>query len=146
MNLLAASEFVHIVVAALWTGSVVFVTWGILPAARSGNFGAAAVEMIMGRLRILSRASAVVLLVSGALLAGRYGSALMHTQDGHLILGMVVLWFLLIGFVELATKTVMDGLRDSAGTTAISSATNRFRAAGIVAILLLADAGLLSAL
>ena len=70
----------------------------------------------------------------------------MQTQDGHFVLGMVVLWLFLIGFVELATKTVMDGLRDSEVPTAISSATTRFRAAGIVAILLLVDAGLLSAL
>lgn len=146
MNLIAASEFVHIVFAALWTGGVVFVTWGVLPAARSGSLTARGVDTIMGRLRILSRASAILLVVSGGLLAGRFGSAILQTQDGHFVLGMVILWLLLIGFVELATKTVVNSLDETDVKEAAGAATGRFRAAGLVAILLLVDAGLLSAL
>lgn len=145
MNLHAAMAFFHIIFAAVWTGSVVFVTWGVLPVARTGSVGAGPLEAIVTRLRTLSRVSAVVLLVSGGLLAGSYGAAMMQTTAGYLVLGMIVLWLLLIGFIEMAAKTVLDVLRQSNSDQAIAKSAGRFRAAGIVAVLLLVDAGLLAA-
>ena len=144
MNVLAAMEFVHLVFAALWTGGVVFVTWGVLPAARSGSITGEGLETVIERLRILSRASALVLFVSGGLLSGTYGSAIMQTMDGYLVLGMIVLWLLLIGFVEMAAKTLLEALETDAVRDAVRNATGRFRAAGLVALLVLVDAGLLS--
>lgn len=146
MDLHAAMAFLHLVFAAVWTGSVVFVTWGVLPGIRTGSIGSKPLELIVNRLRTVSRVSALVLLISGGLMAGRYGEMLLQTTEGHLVLGMIVLWVLLIGFVEMAAKTVLEGLSDGAVGQAVGDATGRFRAAGVVAVLLLFDAGLLSAL
>lgn len=146
MDLHAAMAFLHLVFAAIWTGSVVFVTWGVLPGIRTGSVGTRALETIVNRLRMVSRISAVVLLLTGGLMAGRYGGELVQTTEGHLILGMIVLWVLLIGFVEMAAKTVLTGLSDGAVTQAVSGATGHFRAAGVVAMILLVDAGLLTGL
>lgn len=145
MNLVSAMAFLHIVFAALWTGSVVFVTWGVLPVARNGSLEASAISMIVSRLVTLSRGSAVVLLVSGGVMAAQYGDAIMNTTGGYLVLGMTVLWLLLIGFVELAARTLTNGLAAETPGAAVGAATGRFRAAGTVALLLLVDAGLLSA-
>lgn len=146
MNLYAAMAFLHLVFAAVWTGSVIFMTWGVRPAARSGSVEAGALETILTRLRTLSRVSAVVLLVSGGLMAGRYGDTLMQTTEGYLVLAMIVLWVLLIGFVEMATKTALVGIADYEVGQAVAEASGRFRAAGFVAVLLLVDAGLITAL
>lgn len=146
MNLYAAMAFLHLVFAAVWTGSVIFMTWGVSPAARSGSGKAGALETILTRYRTLSRVSAIVLLVSGGLLAGRYGDTLMQTTEGYLVLAMIVLWVLLIGFVEMATKTALVGITEHEVGKAVGAASGRFRAAGIVAVLLLVDAGLLAAL
>ncbi|MDZ7850837.1 MAG: transporter [Halodesulfurarchaeum sp.] len=146
MNLVSAMAFLHIVFAALWTGSVVFVTWGVLPVARNGSLETSAISTIVSRLVTLSRASAAVLLVSGGMMAGRYGDAIMNTTGGYLVLGMAVLWLLLIGFVELAARTLTDALATDAPGDAVGVASDRFNAAGTVALLLLVDAGLLAAL
>lgn len=146
MNLIAAMAFLHVVFAALWTGGVVFVTWGVLPVARNGSVEASAISTIVSRLVTLSRVSAVVLLVSGGTMAGQYGDAIMNTTGGYLVLGMAVLWLLLIGFVELAARTLTQALSMDTPGGAVATATGRFRAAGTVALLLLIDAGLLAAL
>ncbi len=146
MNVLSAMAFFHIVFAALWTGSVVFLAWGVLPVARNGTIESTAIRTIVSRLVTLSRVSAVVLLLSGGLLSSSYGGTLMSTTSGYLVLGMIALWFLLIGFVEMAARTLTDGLVDAGVGKAVTDASGRFRAAGVVALLLLVDAGLLTAL
>lgn len=146
MNFLSVMAFFHIGFAALWTGSVVFVTWGVLPVARNGTIESSAIQTIVTRLVTLSRASAVILLLSGGMMASNYGGILLSTTEGNLVLIMTLLWLLLAGFVEMAARTLTDGLEDNGVERAVSTAAGRFRAAGIVALLLLVDAGLLIAL
>lgn len=145
MNVHSAMAFFHLIFAAVWTGSVLFVTWGVLPVARDGSIGASTLESILDRLLVVSRASAVVLLVSGGLMASRYGGELTTTTAGTLVLGMTALWLLLIGFVKLAGRTLKEGLETGDAASAVAQSRGRFGAAGVVALLLLIDAGLLSA-
>jgi len=127
------SQIVHLFTAALWTGSVLFFALGVLPVAR---------EALTGRLRsrfmALSRGSALVLLLTGGHLAGTlYGDGrLTETGDGHLVLGMVALWALLIGVLEVANARV-EG--DTVGPTAV----RLYQLGALLAGLLLVDAGLL---
>lgn len=146
MDLYSAMEFSHLVFAAVWAGSVVFVAWGVLPAVANGSISAGSLKSISRRLVLLSRVSAVVLLVSGGLMASRYGDAIASTTPGYLVLAMTVLWLLLIGFVELAGRTLFEALDDGEVRDAVGASRGRFRTAGVVALLLLVDAGLLSAL
>lgn len=146
MDLYSAMEFFHLVFAAVWAGSVVFVAWGVLPAVANGSISSGSLRSISRRLVLLSRVSAVILLVSGGLMAGRYGDSIASTTPGYLVLAMTILWLLLIGFVELAGRTLSEGLDEADVTEAVSASRGRFRTAGVVALLLLIDAGLLSAL
>jgi len=144
MDLYSAMGFFHLVFAGVWAGSVVFVAWGVLPAVANGSISSGSLRMISRRIVFLSRLSAVVLLVSGGLMAGRYGGAIASTTPGYLVLLMTVLWLLLIGFVEMAGRTLSEQLEAGNVTKAVTASRGRFRAAGIVALLLLVDAGLLS--
>jgi putative copper export protein len=128
------SQMLHLIFAALWTGSVLFVVGGVLPVARSD-----AGRRVVERLAWLSRASAAVLLLTGGHLAGTLytGETLTGTGRGHLVLGMTALWLVLIGLVEAGNA------RTDAGGVG-PGATRLFQAAGGVAALLLVVAGLLA--
>lgn len=103
VNVVTISTVVHFLFAALWTGSVVFVAVGVLPTARRDGVGAAALRGTVGRLRMVSRISALVLLLTGGQLAGeRYTvETLLNTQDGLSVIAMIVLWVALAGFIEI---------------------------------------------
>ena len=145
MDLRAGMAFLHLGFAAVWTGSVLFLTWGVLPAVESGSIDRESIEAILGRFLAVSRVSALVLLVSGGLMASQYGGQLTSTTPGHLVLGMTALWLLLIGAVEVAGKGLRNGLESGAPATAVAQSSGRFHVAGVLALLLLVDAGLLSA-
>lgn len=117
---------IHVLFAGLWTGSVMFVALAGLPAGG------------VDRLRLLSRTSALVLLLTGGhLAAARYGGgALTGTARGWAVIAMVVLWLALGGLVEVAASRHEDG--------GPAAAAPLFRAGGAVAALLLVDAGLLA--
>lgn len=117
------SSTVHLLFAGLWTGSVLFVALAGVP------------ENGIDRLRQISRASALLLLLTGGHLAGtRYGGgALTGTTRGWAVIAMVLLWFALIGLVEVAASRY-EADADS----------SLFPAAAVVAALLLLDAGLLA--
>lgn len=117
----------HVLFAGLWTGSVLFVSLAGLP---SGG---------VDRLRYVSRASALVLLLTGGHMAGTSYTAesLTGTTAGWAVLAMLVLWAALAGLVEVGASKYESGGPEAAGTL--------FRAAGVVAALLLIDGGLLAA-
>lgn len=136
---MAATETVvyalHLLFAGLWTGSVLYAA-GTLPniAGRvSGNVR----NSLVGTLRNISRASAVVLLLTGGYmltLAGyTEGDTLTGTGQGHLVLTMVILWAALAGLVEVTGGKLEDG----------EDATGLLYAAAVVAVLLLLDASAL---
>lgn len=124
------TNVLHVLFAGLWTGSIVFVSLAGLP-----DGGA-------DWLRYISRASALVLLLTvltGGHLAGtRYTvESLTGTTAGWAVLTMLVLWAVLTGLVEVAASKYQAGGPDAA--------SGLFRAAGVVAALLLIDGGLLAA-
>jgi uncharacterized membrane protein len=137
----------HVLVGALWVGSVVFVAGVVLPAAADGTLDAAPLETFADRLVYLSRGASVVMLLTGGHLAGTgyTVASLTGTSRGHLVLAMLALWFVFTALVEIGRSRLVDGLREKRVRAPASAATGVFRAAALVGILLLVDAGLLSA-
>ncbi|MBZ6494513.1 copper resistance protein CopD [Natrinema longum] len=143
-----AARTIHLVVAALWAGSVCFVAAVVLPLARDGAFNTThPLEVISGKLTTISRVSSVVLLLSGGHLAGNaytFGS-LFGTTNGRLVVAMVALWLLLTALVEIGTKRFETGLTGKKIREPARDSLPTFRAAAVTAIALLVVAGLLSA-
>ena len=137
---------IHVLVGALWVGSVVFVAGVILPAATGGALDAAPLETIADRLVYLSRGASVVMLLTGGHLAGTgyTVASLTGSARGHLVLAMLGLWFVFTALVEIGRGRLVDGLREKRVRAPASAATGVFRAAAGVGALLLVDAGLLS--
>ncbi|MGQ4556170.1 CopD family protein [Halobellus sp. GM3] len=136
----------HVLVGALWVGSVVFVAAVILPAAVEGALDAAPLQTIADRLVYLSRGASVVMFATGGHLAGtRYTvETLTGTGRGHLVLAMLALWLVLTALVEIGRGRMTDGLREKRVRTPAGAALTTFRAAAVVGILLLVDAGILA--
>lgn len=136
---------IHLLFAGLWTGGVVFMVGAVLPAARDGSLSAEALGFLTGRLVTLSRLSALVLLLTGGHMAGTgytVGS-LTGSGRGHLVLTMVVLWFVLAAIVEVGSRK-LRGTGSDDGVVAAAAARPYFLAAAAVALLLLVDGGLLA--
>lgn len=142
----ATSAAIHLIFAGLWTGSVLFVTVAVLPLARNGDLNAAPLAAITGRLRTVSRVSAVVLLLTGGHMAGTNYTVdgLTGTTPGHLVIGMVVLWLVLAILVEIGAARLSDGTEADKVRAPARSATPILRGAALVAVLLLVDAGALA--
>jgi uncharacterized membrane protein len=147
MVLDTAMTTVHVLVGALWVGSVVFVTGAVLPAATDGALDAAPLATIADRLVFLSRGASVVMLLTGGHLAatGYTVASLTGTARGHLVLAMVALWLAFTALVEVGRSRLVEGLREKRVRAPAAAATGTFRAAAVVGVLLLVDAGLLSA-
>lgn len=138
---------VHILFAAVWTGAVLFMTYGVLPVARAGDIETDPLADITSRLLTLSRLSALVLFLTGGHLAGRLYTAesLTSSTRGYLVIGMVVLWLALAVLVEVGTNRISEGLRERKLRAPARKSRPFFLAAAAVALLLLVDAGLLLA-
>ncbi len=147
MVLDTAMTTVHVLVGALWVGSVVFVTGAVLPAATDGALDAAPLATIADRLVFLSRGASVVMLLTGGHLAatGYTVASLTGTARGHLVLAMLALWLVFTALVEVGRSRLVEGLREKRVRAPAAAATGTFRAAAVVGVLLLVDAGLLSA-
>lgn len=135
----------HLLFAGLWTGSVLFTAYAVVPTAVAGDINAGPLSTLVGKLTTISRASSLFLLLSGGHLAGtRYTTgSLFGSPRGHLVLTMVVLWFVLAALVEIGSSKLRDGLQDKKVRTPARDAQRVFTAAAVVALLLLVDAGLL---
>lgn len=133
-----AVTIVHLLFAGLWTGGVVFVALGVVSLSDRDGVGAAALRSILDRLTLLSRVSALVLLLTGGHMAAeRYtADSLTGSGDGHLVLTMVLLWAVLAALVEIGASRIDDAGNAAAGRTVLYGAA-------VVAIGLLVDAGLL---
>lgn len=142
----AVMNGIHLGFAGLWVGSVVFVTLAILPIAREGAFDAAPLETLTSRFTWISRTSVLLLFVSGSHLAGtRYtADSLFGSGQGHLVLTMVGLWFVLALLVELGSKRLASGLAERKVRQPAREARPYFLAATVVGVLLFVDAALLS--
>jgi uncharacterized membrane protein len=150
MSLLNGGVYVvHLLFAALWTGSVLFVAYAVLPMGRNGDLNAAPLGTIADKLTTVSRASAALLFLTGghmaAAAAGYTVESLTGTTRGHLVISMIVLWFLLAGLVEVGTSKLTDGTGQDKVREPARNATPFFQAGAVLALLLLANAGLLIA-
>jgi uncharacterized membrane protein len=138
---------IHVLFAGLWTGAVVFLTWGILPSAQDGSLNAEPLSAITDRLTLLSRVSAVLLPLTGIRMAMLLNYTeqviLLETTAGHLLIGMIVLWLVLIGLVEVGASKLTDGTSQQKVREPARNARPFFLGATLVAVLLLIDAGLI---
>lgn len=148
MSLVNASVYVvHLLFAALWTGSVLFVAYAVVPLGRDGGLNAAPLETVAGKLTTVSRASALVLLLTGGHMAalGYTVESLFGSPGGYLVVAMVVLWFLLAGLVEVGTSKLTDGTGRDKVREPAREASPFLQGGAVLAVLLLVDAGLLVA-
>jgi predicted tellurium resistance membrane protein TerC len=136
----------HLVFAALWVGSVLFMTLAVLPAARDGHFNSNPLERLVDRLTTISRVSAVFLFVTGGHMAaqGYTGESLLGTTNGLLVLAMLALWLALAGLVEVGSSKLTDDLQMKKVRAPAREYLGFFRAAAVVGVLLLVDAGLIT--
>jgi len=136
----------HLIFGGVWAGSVVFVTFGVLPTAGDGTANAEPLRVVVERLRWVSRASALVLLLSGGHLAGTLYTVerLTGQPRGHLVLTMVALWFGLAGLVEVGSSKLADGFDQKKVREPASEARPFFLAASAVGVALLVIGGVLS--
>lgn len=142
----AAASAVHLLFGGLWAGAVVFVAVAVLPTAQDGTANAEPLSRIVGALRWLSRASAAVVLLTGAHMAvtGYTVATLAGTTRGHLVLAMVGLWVLLIGLVEVGAGRLADGFDRRKVREPASAARPFVLAAAAVAAAALVVGGLLA--
>lgn len=142
----AASAVTHMVFAGIWTGSVVFVAVGVLPLAVRGDLNAGPLEWTAGRLKLISRASALALFVTGGHMAGTIYTVESLTGEtrGHLVLAMLGLWLVLAALVEIGAARLTDGASRGKVREPARRALRPLQAAAVVAVLLLVVAGLLA--
>jgi hypothetical protein len=133
----------HLVFAGLWSGSVLFTAYAVLPVAMNGDARAGALSTLTSKLQTVSRASALFLLLTGGHMAAtRYTTeSLTGTGRGHLVLTMVALWFLLAGLVEVGTARLSSGFDQQKVRSPAHEARPFILGAAVVAVLLLVNAG-----
>jgi hypothetical protein len=138
----------HLLFAGVWTGSVVFFAFGILPVAARGDMDAAPLSSVAGSLKTVSRISALLLFLTGGHMAGTLYTvdSLLGSTTGWLVLCMLGLWFVLAGLVEVGTAKVIDGTEQRKVREPARSAKRLLQAAAVVAGVLLIDGGLLTVL
>lgn len=146
-TLLASVYALHLLFGGLWTGSVLFFTYSVYPLARDGDLSPAVLGSAADKLTTVSRAGAVLQLLTGGYMASPMGvgtSGYWSTTSGMLVAAMVVLWLLLAGLTEMAAKRLSDGADVDKVRSPAADAKNYLYAASVVAVLLLLDAGALA--
>lgn len=140
-----ATVALHLLFGGAWAGGVLFMSLAVLPAARSGDVDPRPLSVVTGRLKLLSRSSAVVTLLTGGYLAGVLydAAALTGTTDGWLVLTMVGLWVALMALVEVAADRLAKTVEESDAATAARETTPLFYAAATAGVLLLLVGGVL---
>jgi uncharacterized membrane protein len=135
----------HMLFAGLWTGSVLFMTYGVLPVARDGSIDTDPFADITSRLLTLSRACAALLFLTGGHLAGNLYTVerLTGSTRGYLVIAMIVLWLALAGLVEVGTSKISNGLAERKLREPANNARPFFLAGSVAALGLLVVAGLL---
>lgn len=147
-----AALVLHQAFASIWVGSVVFVALTTVPRAKDAEIGPDAADAAVGTLQTIARTSAAVLLLTGlwALYSVTWDGSLaigtlVESTRGLLLLAMVVLWLLLIGTVEVGAARFRDGLAEDKLREPARRAQPWLRGAAVLAILVSAVAGLLTA-
>jgi hypothetical protein len=130
---------VHLLIGALWVGSVVFFAGVVLPMARGGGLDAGPLESMVTALTRWSRIASVLMLVTGGHLAatGYTFGTLASTTNGNLVVAMVVLWLALTGLVEVGGSRLRDGVERKKVREPAATALGAYRGAAVVGTLLL---------
>lgn len=136
---------IHTGFAALWAGSVLFVTAAVLPLAMDGDVAPDVFGRVVGRLQWVTRASALLLFVTGGHLAGtRYTvGSLTGSGRGHLVLTMLAMWLLLAAVVEIGSARALRGVAEGKIREPARAARPFYLAGALFATGLLVAAGLL---
>ena len=139
---------IHLLFAGLWAGGIVFVTVAVLPLAREGDLNASPLSAITGKLKLVSRVSVVLLLLTGLRMAmlGNYTDTdvLFGGLQGWLVVTMIVLWFVMMGLVEVGGSKLTEGTSQKKVREPAREARPFFLAASVVAVTLLVIGGVLS--
>jgi putative copper export protein len=137
----------HSLFAGLWTGSVLFVSFGVLPLARDGELNAGPLGSVTGTLTTISRLSTVLLVLTGAYMGVvRYDTTtLLESTGGYLVIAMVALWLGLMATVEIGASRLTDGTNRNKVREPARRARRFFQIASLFAVLLLLTSGLISA-
>jgi hypothetical protein len=100
---------------------------------------------MVGRFRTWSRVASLVLLLTGGHLAGtRYtAETLFGSTRGYLVVGMVVLWLVMTGLIEVGTGRLADGLDARKVREPARAATPFLAAAAAAGVALLVIGGVL---
>ena len=163
--LLTLSYVAHVLAAAFWTGTALYVAAAVLPATNAGDFGRLAFGTTIHRYLLVTRWTGLVLPVTGLYqIWVLYPlDALLGTTRGHLVLGMSLLW----GVMNTAVEAGIYRMQTADGTSLavgrytgdgfdvgrVDAGLDRLLAAGRpyllaaagLAVVLLADAALLAA-
>jgi uncharacterized membrane protein len=134
---------VHLLVGALWVGSVVFFAGVVLPAARAGELNAGPLASMGRSVTRWSRVASVLMLLSGGHLAGtRYTfGSLASTTNGNLVVAMVALWLVLTALVEVGSSRLRDGVGQRKVREPAANALGLFRGAAVAGVSLFLTAG-----
>lgn len=144
----AVARMTHLLVGAIWAGTVCYAALAVVPTARDGVFTTTdPLESLLGTVKRISRASALLLLLTGGHLAGRIytSETLVSTTNGRLVLLMTLLWLTLIALVEIATNRFETGLDAKKLREPARESLGLFRAAAVVSLALLVVAGAITA-
>lgn len=138
---------IHTGFAAVWAGSVLFVTAAVLPLAMDADVSPEAFGSVVTRLQWVTRISAVLLFATGGHLAGtRYTvGSLTGTGRGHLVLTMLTLWLLLAAVVEIGSARALRGVDERKIREPARQARPFYLAGAAFAVGLLVVAGMLGA-
>ncbi|AGB15174.1 hypothetical protein Halru_0541 [Halovivax ruber XH-70] len=145
---LVLARMTHLLVAAIWAGSVCYVALSVVPAARDGVFTTTdPLYTLLRTLKRISRVSSLVLLLTGGHLAGRIytSESLVSTTNGQLVVLMTLLWLVLTALVEIAASRFETGLDAKQLREPARDSLFLFRAAALVSLALLLVAGAISA-
>jgi len=138
---------IHLLFAGLWAGATIFFAWRVRPLVAAGDIDIQPTMALSSGLRWLTRISAVVFVVTGGHMAAtRYGDgALLSTPRGHAVLGMLVLWLVATGLLEMALGKIETELGEGRLRTAGKETKLPITAAAVLVSLTLLLGGYLAA-
>lgn len=137
---------VHTALSALWTGSVLFVVLAVLPLAMDGDVSPDVLGRVVSTLQWVTRASALLTLLSGGYLAVTGGytvDRLTGTAGGYLVVAMVLLWLGLAAVVEVGSARAQRGIDERKIREPARDARPFYLAAVALSVGLLVVSGLL---
>ena len=134
-----AFSMLHVLFAGIWAGTTVFYAWRIHPLLVDGDLGVTSAMSITTGLRWLTRIGAVVFVVTGGHMAGTgyQDGRLFSDPMGHAVLGMLALWLVVTGLLEVSIGKIQDALGEGKIQTAGREAQTLVRVAATFSVVLL---------